>query len=325
VPVAAGSGSEAARGVFSVAGPGRFWSNAHQGWLHRLGKVGVAVQARSLAVALALALALVASRADALSITGLVIAKGGTNTADGTTTSGQNFSQTTSSVSTTLSPTTVPDTLGSFSEFITRYAMIAAADRQMTTGNFTLNMVSSYSITFTVNNPTGATVKIDINTLRSAALTSVHDSTGSSTITLGAVAGQVNAVTQPGLALAAAGGTASSSAINTSVNQSSTGYTITTNAIATAFVLQFNFSSSVVSAQDGGAIRMGTAGSLPMTADDYPGAGSRTAANDGHFVDVKATIIAAAPEPNTGGLVALGLLAIAMRSHARGRNRSRSR
>jgi hypothetical protein len=257
--------------------------------------------------------------ARALSITAPVIAKGATNTADATVTSGQNFSQVASSVSTTLAPASAPDSVGSFSEFITRYAMIVAADRQMTTGNFTLNMTSSYSITFTVNNPTAATVKIDINTLRMAALTSVDDSTGSSTITLGAVTGQVNAVTQAGLALAAAGGSASSSAINTSVNQSSTGFSITTNAIVSAFVLQFNFSSSVVSAQDGGAIRMGTAGSLPTTADDYPGAGSRTAANDGHFVDVKATVISATPEPETAGLIAFGMLMLALRARARSR------
>jgi len=261
--------------------------------------------------------ALFAAPAGALSITGLVIAKGGTNTADGTTTTGQNFSQTTSSVSTTLSPTTVPDTLGSVSEFITRYAMIVAADRQMTSGNFTLTMTSSYSITFTVNNPTGATVKVDIDTLRVAALTSVDDSTGSSTITLGAITGKLNTVTQAGLGVAAAGGSASASAINTSVSQNGTTVSITTNATTSNYTLQFDFSSSVVSAQDGGAIRMGLAGSLPMTADDYPGTGSRTQANDGHFVDVKATIIAATPEPNTGGLVTLGLLALALRARTR--------
>jgi hypothetical protein len=129
------------------------------------GKAGVAVLSwllRSLSagcLVAVLAAALAAAPASALSIVALTPAKGGTNTADGTTTTGQNFSQTTSSVSTTLSPTTVPDTLGSVSEFITRYAMIVAADRQMTSGNFTLTMTSSYSITFTVNNPTGATVR----------------------------------------------------------------------------------------------------------------------------------------------------------------------
>jgi len=280
--------------------------------------VAVAVFRSKLLLAIAAALA-VGTRADALSITAPVIAKGLTNTADSTTTTGQNFSQATSTVSTTLLPTTVPDTLGSFSEFTTRYAMIVAADRQMTTGNFTFTMTSSYSITFTVNNPTGATVKIDINTLRAAALTSVDDSTGSSTITLGAITGKLNTVTQAGLGLAAAGGSASTTAINSSVSQNGTTVSITTNAVAGAYVLQFDFTSPVISAQDGAAIRMGIAGSLPTTADDYPGAGSRTAANDGHFVDVKATIIATVPEPDTGGLLTLGLLAIGLRARGRAR------
>ena len=280
--------------------------------------MAVAVFRSKLLLAIAAALA-VGTRADALSITAPVIAKGLTNTADSTTTTGQNFSQATSTVSTTLLPTTVPDTLGSFSEFTTRYAMSVAADRQMTTGNFTFTMTSSYSITFTVNNPTGATVKIDINTLRAAALTSVDDSTGSSTITLGAITGKLNTVTQAGLGLAAAGGSASTTAINSSVSQNGTTVSITTNAVAGAYVLQFDFTSPVISAQDGAAIRMGIAGSLPTTADDYPGAGSRTAANDGHFVDVKATIIATVPEPDTGGLLTLGLLAIGLRARGRAR------
>jgi hypothetical protein len=267
----------------------------------------------------ALFAALLAARADALSITGLSIAKGGTNTADSTVTTGQNFSQITSSVSTPTSPIAAADTLGSFSQFMTRYAMIVAADRQMTSGNFTLNMTSSYSITFTVNNPTGATVKIDIDTLRAGALTSVDDSGGSSTITLGAVTGKVNTVTQAGLGLTAVGGSASATAINTAVSQTGTTVSIITNAVTSNYTLQFDFSSSVVSAQDGGAIRMGNAGSLAMTADDYPGAGSRTQANDGHFVTVKATITGVVPEPATGGLVAFGVLLIALRNRARAR------
>jgi len=57
------------------------------------------------------------------------------------------------------------------------------------------------------------------------------------------------------------GGTASSSAINTAFSQSGT-YSITTNALVSAYVLQFDFSSTAVSAQDGASIRMGLAGSL---------------------------------------------------------------
>lgn len=269
--------------------------------------------------------ALFAARADALSITGLTIAKGGTNTADATMNTGQNFMQTTSAVSTTLAPGVVPDTLSSFSEFITRYAMMVAADRQNTSGNTLASMTSSYSITFTVNNPTGATVRVDIDTLRAGSLTIVTDSTGNAVLTLGAVTGQVNAVTEAGLALPSASLTNASSA-DSPFNQSSSTVSIVTNAVTSNYVLQFDFTSSANSTWDEGAIRMGMAGNVSSsTADDYPGVGPRTQSSDGHFVDVKATIIATTPEPDSGGLVALGLLAIAMRAHVRARNHARSR
>lgn len=64
---------------------------------------------------------------------------------------------------------------------------------------------------------------------------------------------------------------------------------------------------------------MGLAGSLPMTADDYPGAGPRTQTTDGHFVTVKATVIATAPEPETGGLFSFGVLLLALRCRVHSR------
>jgi len=266
-----------------------------------------------------LIVALFAARADALSITGLAIVKGATNTLDSTTTTGQNFMDTRSAVSTTLAPVAALNTIGAYTEFTTRYAMIVAADRQNTTSNTTANMTSSYSITFTVNNPTGASLKIDINTLRAGALTNVTDSAGNSTITLGAVTGQVNAVTQAALGLSSVTLTSAASA-DTPFDQSSTTLTILTSAITSVYVLQFDFNglngSSVVSAQDAGAIRMGLAGGLPTTADDYPGVGARTSSADGHKVDVKATIIAT-PEPETAGLLAIGPVALALRRRSR--------
>jgi hypothetical protein len=274
-------------------------------------------------VAPVLAAALFATRADALTITGLSIAKGGTNTADATMNTGQNFLQTTSAVSTTLAPAAALDTLGSFSEFITRYAMMVAADRQNTSGNTTASMTSSYSITFTVDNPTGATVQIDIDTLRAGSLTIVSDSTGNSAITLGAITGQVNAVADAGLGLAAASLTNAASA-DAPFNQVGSGTTIVTSALTSNYVLQFDFTSTAASTWDEGAIRMGMTGNVnSSTADDYPGVASRTQANDGHFVDVKATIIAVVPEPGPGSLVALGLVALALRAHSQNRPRSR--
>ena len=299
-----------------------FWSNG-RGLVASTGKVGVAVHTFRLGCLVpVLTAALLASRADALSITGPTIAKGLLNTLDGSTTTGNNFMQTTSAVSTTLAPSAAPDTLGSFSEFITRYAMIVTGDRQNTTGSTTTNMTSSYSITFTVNNPTGASLKIDIDTLRVGALTSISDSAGNSTISLGAITGQLNTVTQAGLGVAAASQTAPTGTgnANTPFSQAGTTVTILTSAVTSVYVLQFDWTSQVVSAQDGAAIRMGVAGSLGTAADDYPGAVfPRTQTDDGHFVDVKATIIAVVPEPETGALVALGALMLGVRARARSR------
>lgn len=66
-------------------------------------------------------------------------------------------------------------------------------------------MTSSCSITFTVDNPTGANVQIDIDTLRVGSLTNVTDSTGNSVIALGAITGQLDSVTQAGLGAPGAG------------------------------------------------------------------------------------------------------------------------
>jgi hypothetical protein len=262
-----------------------------------------------------------APTAGALDITGLVITKIAGNTLDNTTNTGQNFSDTRSTVSTTLSPLSAPDTLGSFSEFTTRYAMIAGLDRQMTSGTATTNMASAYTITFTVDNPTGAQVQIDIDTLRAGTLTSITDSTGNTTITLGAATGQLDTngggfVAQPNLGAIAASLTSGADA-DQPFNQTNT-LTISTNALTTTYVLQFNFASSVVSATDEGAIRMGIAGGVNnSTADDYPGVtfprNATQQANDGHFVNVTATITAV-PEPGPGGLVAFGLLGLALRA-----------
>ena len=155
------------------------------------------------------------------------------------------------------------------------------------------------------------------------ALTSISDTAGNSTITLGAVTGQLDAVSQAELGLVAQGQTAPAGTgdANTTVSQASTTLTIFTNAITSTYVLQFDWASSVESAQDGAAIRMGMAGGVTSTtADDYPGVGPRTQSDDGHFVDVTATIIAA-PEPAAGALVAFGLLGLAMRERSAGKRR----
>jgi len=265
-----------------------------------------------------LAAALFAAPAGALSIVGLTPAKNVTNTLDSTSDSGANRMQVTSAIATQLAPVAAADTLGSYTEFITRYSMMVAADRTQTTGSaLTVNMTSNYSITFSVSNPTLATVRVDIDTLRVGALTIVTDSSGDGTLTLGAITGTLNLATQAGFGVASQTLNNASSA-NTAFSQNGTTVSVITSAALTAYTLNFSWNSSAVSNYDGAAIRMGATGGISSTtADDYPGTGSRTQANDGHFVTVKATIIAAVPEPNTGGLVTLGLLALALRARTR--------
>jgi hypothetical protein len=63
------------------------------------------------------------------------------------------------------------------------------------------------------------------------------------------------------------------------------------------------------------ATRFGIAGSLPgVTADDYPGFGSRVVSDDGHFVNVKLTFI---PEPASAALLTLCGLGVFVRSGRR--------
>jgi len=268
-----------------------------------------------------------APAAGALNITPLTPALGGTNTTNFTDDATPNRSQTTSTLTTMQAPIAAPDTLNSYSEFITRYAMMVAADRTPNGGSSPANMTSSYSITFTVDNPTGASLRIDIDTLRAGALTSVADTGGNSTITLGAITGQCSgsAITGPcdggteaglGAPLVSQNSTGSA---NTPVSQAGTTLSILTNAVTSTYVLQFDWTSSVESSQQGAAIRMGDTASISSTtADDYPGVDSRTQADDGHKVTVRATIIST-PEPAPAALIGLGLVGLAIRARRAGR------
>lgn len=259
------------------------------------------------------ALLALASPASALQITGLSVALGGTNSANDLVTTGQNHGQTASAVSIVTAPGgPVPDTVGSTISFGTRFASLLAADRQNTTSNTARSATSNYSITFTVDNPTGGTYELTIDTLRIGALTHVDDATGGNTSqTLGAVTGRVDAIVESNLALIAVGPSVQTATGSVTFNQSSSTLTISDTALSRTFVIDFDWTSSVSSATDEAAIRMGISGSVSSaTADDYPGQGARTAANDGHFVNITATYTIV-PEPETFALAMLGLVGLA--------------
>jgi hypothetical protein len=251
-----------------------------------------------------------APAAGALDITGLGLTTTG-NTANFVD-NGNDRRQIASTLATTVSPSgPVPDTNGSNVTFQTRYASLVAADRQPNGGSTSASMTSAYQITFTVDNPTGQTYRIDIDTLRAGALTAVTDGGGNGTQTLGAVTGSVDSITNAALALAQVGPLATAADAITPVNQATSTLSITDNALSRTFVVAFTWTQIATSTEDEAAIRMGINGSLAaVTADDYPGPGGRTAANDGHIVTITTTML---PEPHSGALLALGLLGLGIR------------
>ena len=272
-------------------------------------------------------MALAGTPADALQITGFSVSLVGSNTSDELVDNGNNRAQIASATSTVLAPGgPVADTPGSTIQFSTRYASLLAVDREGGGGGTTSrSMTSAYQITFTVDNPTGGDYQIDIDTLRVGALTNFDDDGGTSTQTLGAVGGTLDAVAQPSFTLAAVGPFATGTTGTSTFNQSGSTLTILDSALTRTFVLGFTWTASATSSKDEAAIRMGLTGGLSTTsADDYPGVGSRTAADDGHFVDVTVTYVAV-PEGETGVLVILGLMGLAARQRAGRRSGQRAR
>lgn len=268
-------------------------------------------------VSIGLVMALVlAPAAGALDITGLSITTVGGNTANSSSTNGNNNNEVASSTSIVTAPSgPVADTVGSSLSFQTNYDWLVMADRDNNgVGGFSTTATADYQITFTVDNPTGTTYRIDIDTLRIGSLTGFTDHTGDSTTTLGAVTGSVDAITNASLALAAVGPFVTAVSDTSDFSQSSTTLSITSSAVSQTYVLRFTWNGTASSNNDESAIRMGIAGTVGgVSADDYPGQGSRTLANDGHFVTVGATIISA-PEPAPAALIALGLVALALRA-----------
>jgi len=231
----------------------------------------------------------------ALSISDVVVAPTAANSLDLFTPGGANPHQIASATTFTASPGPVPDVSGATVFLDARYAALLAADREHFVASQTQTQVSEYTIAFTVDNPSGSFYQIDIDTRRLGALTLVDDGTGDASATLGAVTGLLDGGADPDLALLAVGPLTGSGGGYQAFDQASGTLTLLENAVSRTYTLTFTWSSTVTSARDEAAVRMGIAGSLGVaTADDYPGVGPRVAADDGHFVNVLVTLV---PEP----------------------------
>src|SRR5688572_204395 len=187
-----------------------------------------------------------APAAGALEITNLAVTLGGTNTANALTDTGNSRLHIASSTSIELAPgAPVPDTFGSTIQFVTRYASLLSSDREgPAAGSVTTPMTSAYTITFTVDNPTGQTYQVDIDTLRQGALTWFDDDAtvgATSSAQVGALTGTVDAIANGALALAAFGPTASGATGMSVFTQNGTTVTITDNALARTFTLGFTW------------------------------------------------------------------------------------
>lgn len=286
---------------------------------------------------------LLASPAGALTISGVSIATTGANTANNkTTTLGSNLFGETGGYLENLSATSVTNAGGSTADVVnntvtagTRYASMLAVDTgQNEARNRTAT--SAYTITFTVTGLPNVIYDVVIDTSRLGAVTRIDDTNTNrqGIASVGAVTGTLNAVGNASLGLAAAANYNATESVNSNVatiNQSNS-LLLTNQTGVNVYTLTFTWSSTVndpvataVTGNDEIAVRLGLAGTTSdgsggadrTSADNYPGTGARTAANDGHFVNVTAKVTAVVPEPGTLSLLGLGLAGLSFAGRKR--------
>jgi hypothetical protein len=210
----------------------------------------------------------------------------------------------------------------------THYSSITVGDNGSNSAADRAQGFTDYTATFSVAMPVGHFYRIDIVSRITGAATVVDDyalgngTNGIASITN--VTGSVNGVGLASLNLTSATTQTGSSGTNDVPFNVSNTYTILGipgSGAAQTYAVRIQFSTvgnsqlntSVFDNSDEAALRLGIAGSLgSISADDYPGAGSRTIADDGHFLTFTATydILTCIPEPSSALLALTGLVGL---------------
>ena len=262
---------------------------------------------------------LVASAGEAITISGVVVSTNPGDSGYSLGTFGDYGSDSATSV--TNSGGFIADAVGASVAAGTRYAQYTWADRD--TGFTTLNTTSDYSVVLQITpDDPNSVYDIQINTTRLGALTLIDDSASwdcCGTATIGAVTADVDGVTDPTLAMAGASitspppsGGLGDSALQ-DINQASSTTIVGLSGNHT-LELDFAWTAQAYSYYDEASVRLGLSEAASgVTVNDYPGIGSRTEADDGHFVNITATVTSVIPEPASALLLGLGLVGLSAR------------
>jgi len=264
--------------------------------------------------ALTLALALAPLPAAAATIANVQVTLNAANTADFFDDLGAVASANSSSAS-VLSSTAMG--------FSTRYAAVVVADTGGVGGaDVTRNFTANFTVSFQVLAPLGQVWDVAVDVGRVGTMTILSDGNGDATVTMGALsaslagaslsAGALGLAALPNNSNTAAEGTSPDAPFNQTTAATVSGVG---TGVAQLVTITFAFAASATSNDrpgggtpqgDEAAFRMGMDTALSFfTADNYPGVGGRTLANDG--IVVSASVVTPIPEPETALLLSLGL------------------
>ncbi len=181
-----------------------------------------------------------------------------------------------------------------FTGFRARYASVVGVDVGLTGGDTSHTLTSDYTVSFTVTAP--QSYAIDVTTSANGAFTLVDDNSDPADADMSAVAGTFTggAIFSGSLSLTDPGSLSGNGGGNAGFVRTSAATIVGVSlGVSQAHTFRFTWGSTCHSAGtffgggDECAVRFG----LPITyasqtAGDYPGAGSRVQANDGHFVGI---------------------------------------